>query len=121
MTAAPEMREYLCPYTTRQGRPCIIPTAVPGTPCHMHDPDGAYARQHPAYRARLIERGPAAAPAAPRTRAEIVCAICAEPVAAGDPVRAVSMPAGPPAVGHPVCMSVIAETRRNGRAMPQRG
>ena len=44
-----------CPVPTRKGEPCPIPVGPRGL-CHVHDPDGAFAQQHPATRAALLQR-----------------------------------------------------------------
>lgn len=43
-----------CGWTSRKGIACAIPADVEGGSCHMHDPEGEYALQHPAYRMGLF-------------------------------------------------------------------
>jgi hypothetical protein len=43
-----------CPWVTRKGRPCSTPgESRRDGYCHVHDPDGTFAKQHPKYRARV--------------------------------------------------------------------
>ncbi len=44
-----------CQVLTAAGRPCSLPDLGRGL-CHVHDPDGLYARQHPKSRAKLLGR-----------------------------------------------------------------
>lgn len=44
-----------CPVPTRKGQPCPFDAGPRGL-CHVHDPDAAYALQHPATRAALLQR-----------------------------------------------------------------
>lgn len=97
--------EWPCGVPTKQGRPCPIPVPVEGQACHVHDPDGVYAKQHPKYRARLLASGVRPNPAAQlRAWPRLKCSLCGDQIPFGDPIRTMSMPVGPPAAGHPACV-----------------
>ena len=44
-----------CMAVTQKGAPCPTGAGARGL-CHIHDPDGAYALQHPATRLALLRR-----------------------------------------------------------------
>jgi hypothetical protein len=45
----------MCQLLTRTGKPCPFSDMGRGL-CHLHDPDGTYAGQHPKSRERLLAR-----------------------------------------------------------------
>jgi len=55
-----------CPAPTSSGRPCQVGgEASRAGYCHMHDPDGQFAKQHPKYQRKLRAKAAALAKAAP--------------------------------------------------------
>lgn len=77
----------VCGVPTERGRPCPIPVDVPGRPCHVHDPEGEFARQHPRYRDRLVARSARPDPDAQlRAWPGLRCWLCRRPVPLGDQV-----------------------------------
>jgi hypothetical protein len=49
------MGTELCKLLTKSGKPCPFNDLGRGL-CHIHDPDQAFARQHPKSRAKLLAR-----------------------------------------------------------------
>jgi hypothetical protein len=45
-----------CRATTAAGNPCPFPDHLGRSLCHLHDPDGTWARQHPKARRKLLAR-----------------------------------------------------------------
>lgn len=110
------MIEWPCGMPTRKGRPCPVPVVERGRPCPTHDPNGAYARANPTYRAALL-----ASDARPDPDAEIWawcelrCALCKAPVPFREPIRGMSNPlGGKPLYGHVTCVLDAMQLRGGG-------
>lgn len=95
---------YVCGVRTRRGQPCPLPVPEPGRPCHVHDPDGTYAQQHPKHRARMLLVAHPDPDAIIRAWPRMRCGLCDQPIPTGEQIMPRPMHTGPPVYGHVPCV-----------------